>query len=245
MNNEIIKLNNVTKVYKLYKDNKKRLLSIFVKDVKYIKKHAIKNVSLKIKRGEAVAVLGKNGAGKSTLLKLISEVAFPTEGQVEVRGKVNALLELSVGFIPELTGRENIYLKGQIQGMTDKEIKEIEENIISFAELEEYIDQPIRTYSSGMKARLGFSIFVNMKSEILIIDEALSVGDQEFKEKCINKIKGLIKEENKTLLFVTHNKKMAQRICDRGIILDRGELLFDGNLQNAIQVYNNNVKKGE
>ena len=173
----VIEFKNVCKTYKLFKNSKKRFFSIFSKRVKYTPKKAVDNVSFKIKRGESVALLGKNGAGKSTILKMITGVTFPTSGEIDVNGRVSALLELTSGFDPEFTGRENIYLKGQILGLDDDEIKKLEPTIIDFAELEEYIDQPVRTYSSGMKARLGFSINVNIEPEILIVDEALSVGD--------------------------------------------------------------------
>ena len=154
----VIKFNHVTKRYKLYKNDKQRLLGIFLKNVKYKEKNAVDDVTFDIKRGESVAIFGKNGAGKSTILKMITGVAFQTTGDIEVNGRVSALLELTAGFDPEFTGRENIYLKGQILGLNDSEIKKIENKIVNFAELEEYIDQPVRTYSSGMKARLGFSI---------------------------------------------------------------------------------------
>ena len=156
--------------------------------------------------------------GKSTILKIITGVCFPTEGEVEVNGIVSALLELTTGFDPEFTGRENIYLKGQIMGLQETEIASLEQTIIDFAEIGEYIDQPIRTYSSGMKARLGFSLSVNIKPEILIVDEALSVGDEEFKNKCLTKIEELIRE-GITLLFVTHSTNTAKKFCTRGIFL--------------------------
>ena len=184
MNNDdvVIEFDHVTKMYKLFKNDKKRLLYTFCKKIKYKEKRAVNDVSFKIKRGEAVALFGKNGAGKSTVLKMITGVCFPTEGEIKVKGRVSALLELTSGFDPEFTGRENIYLKGQLLGLKDSEIRELEQDIIDFAGISEYIDQPVRTYSSGMKARLGFSISVNIRPEILIVDEALSVGDEEFKK---------------------------------------------------------------
>ena len=149
----VIEFKNVCKTYKLFKNSKKRFFSIFSKKVKYTQKKAVDNVSFQIKRGEAVALLGKNGAGKSTILKIITGVVYSTSGEVNVKGRVSALLELTSGFDPEFTGRENIYLKGQILGLDDSEIRKLEPKIVEFAELEEYIDQPVRTYSSGMKAR--------------------------------------------------------------------------------------------
>lgn len=221
---------------------KKRFASLFFKNIKVKEKRAVDNVSLKINKGEAVAIFGKNGAGKSTILKMITGVTFPTEGNVTVNGRVSALLELTSGFDQEFTGRENIYLKGQILGLKNKEIKELEQIIIDFAELEEYIDQPVRTYSSGMKARLGFSINVNIKPEILIVDEALSVGDESFKKKCIKKIKEIILKENVTLLFVTHSTSVAKEFCSRGIVMKQGKIIYDGEIKNAIDNYNKTIK---
>ena len=184
----VIKFDGVTKRYKRYKDDRQRLHAVFNKRVKPKIKEAICDMTFDIKRGESVALFGRNGAGKSTILKMITEVAFPTTGEIKVNGRVSALLELTSGFDPEFTGRENIYLKGQLLGLDTEEIKELEPTIIEFAQLDDYIDQPVRTYSSGMKARLGFSINVNIEPEILIVDEALSVGDEEFRRKCIRKI---------------------------------------------------------
>ena len=239
---EIIEFKNVTKIYKLFKNDKKRFVSLFFKNIKVKEKRAVDNVSFKINKGEAVAIFGKNGAGKSTILKMITGVTFPTEGNVTVNGRVRALLELTSGFDQEFTGRENIYLKGQILGLKNKEIQELEQTIIDFAELEEYIDQPVRTYSSGMKARLGFSINVNIKPEILIVDEALSVGDESFKKKCIKKIKEIILKENVTLLFVTHSASVAKEFCSRGIVMKQGKIIYDGEIKNAIDNYNKTIK---
>ena len=238
----VIKFNHVTKRYKLYKNDKQRLLGIFLKNVKYKEKNAVDDVTFDIKRGESVAIFGKNGAGKSTILKMITGVAFQTTGEIEVNGRVSALLELTAGFDPEFTGRENIYLKGQILGLNDSEIKKIENKIVNFAELEEYIDQPVRTYSSGMKARLGFSINVNIEPEILIVDEALSVGDEQFKNKCIKQINKLIKKENVTLLFVTHSTATATEFCKRGLIMKKGKLIFDGDIKDAEAKYKDMIK---
>ena len=239
---EVIEFKNVTKIYKLFKNDKKRFASLFFKNIKVKEKRAVDNVSLKINKGEAVAIFGKNGAGKSTILKMITGVTFPTEGNVTVNGRVSALLELTSGFDQEFTGRENIYLKGQILGLKNKEIQELEQTIIDFAELQEYIDQPVRTYSSGMKARLGFSINVNIKPEILIVDEALSVGDESFKKKCIKKIKEIILKENVTLLFVTHSTSVAKEFCSRGIVMKQGKIIYDGEIKNAIDNYNKTIK---
>ena len=238
----VIRFKDVTKKYKLYKNDKKRFLGIFLKNIAHKDKNAVDDVSFEIKRGESVAIFGKNGAGKSTILKMITGVAFQTNGNIEVNGRVSALLELTAGFDPEFTGRENIYLKGQILGLNDDEIKKLEKTIVNFAELEEYIDQPVRTYSSGMKARLGFSINVNIEPEILIVDEALSVGDEQFKNKCINKINKLLKKDNITLLFVTHSTSTAAEFCKRGLIMKKGKLIFDGEISKAEEKYKDMIK---
>lgn len=242
MSKNVIEFKNVSKVYKLYKNDKRRLLGIFLKKIPYKEKRAVNDVSFNIKKGEAVAIFGKNGAGKSTILKMITGVTFPTYGEIKVKGRVSALLELTSGFDPEFTGRENIYLKGRILGLKEKEINKLEPRIVEFAELEEYIDQPVRTYSSGMKARLGFSINVNIEPEILIVDEALSVGDEAFKKKCMKKINEIIEEDNVTLLFVTHATGVAKEFCKRGIVMQNGKIICDIDIDKAIDVYNETLK---
>lgn len=238
----VIEFKNVSKVYKLYKNDKKRFKAIFFKNTPCKRKKAVDNVSFKIHKGESVALFGKNGAGKSTILKMITEVAFPTSGDIIIDGRVSALLELTSGFDPEFTGRENIYLKGQILGLSNDDIKRLEPTIIEFAELDDYIDQPVRTYSSGMKARLGFSINVNIEPEILIVDEALSVGDEEFRRKCIKKINELIEKDNVTLLYVTHATKTAKDFCKRGMVMQKGKLVFDGDIEQAMSIYDATIK---
>ena len=242
MSKTVIEFKNVSKTYKLYKNDKRRLLSIFIKGIPYKEKRAVNNVSFEIKKGEAVAIFGKNGAGKSTILKMITGVTFPTTGKINVKGRVSALLELTSGFDPEFTGRENIYLKGRILGLKEEEISELEPKIVEFAELEEYIDQPVRTYSSGMKARLGFSVNVNIEPEILIVDEALSVGDEAFKKKCTNKINEIIEKDNVTLLFVTHSTGVAKEFCKRGIVMKQGKIVCDTNIDEAIEKYKESIK---
>ena len=239
----VISFNKVSKIYKLYSSNKTRLLGIFIKKVPYKKKKAVNDVSFTINRGESVALFGKNGAGKSTILKMITGVTFPTSGDIKVEGRVSALLELTSGFDQEFSGRENIYLKGHILGLKDSEIKALESTIIEFSELEDYIDQPVRTYSSGMKSRLGFAINVNIKPEILIVDEALSVGDAAFKNKCKEKVNEIIKNDNVTLLFVTHQTAVAEEFCERGIVMKDGKLVFDGAVADAAKKYDELYKK--
>ena len=243
MSDIVIKFDHVTKTYKLFKNDKRRLLHTFIKKIKYKEKKAVNDVSFEVGRGESVALFGKNGAGKSTILKMITGVTFPSSGEITVNGRVSALLELTSGFDPEFTGRENIYLKGQLLGLKNSEIESLEDEIVKFAEIEEYIDQPVRTYSSGMKARLGFSLNVNIRPEILIVDAALSVGDEEFKNKCIKKVNEIINKDNVTLLFVTHSTHMAKEFCKRGIVMENGKKTFDGSIGDAIARYSKTLKK--
>ncbi len=236
-NKVVIEFKNVTKRYKLYKNDKQRLFAVFSKRVKYKEKLAVNDVSFQIRQGESVAFLGKNGAGKSTILKMMTEVAFPTSGEIMIDGRVSALLELSSGFDMEMTGRDNIYLKGQLYGLKNSEIAELEDTIVEFAELDEYIDQPVRTYSSGMRARLGFAVSINIRPEILIVDEALSVGDKEFRKKCRQKVNEIIEKNNVTLVFVTHSISMAKEFCKRGIVMKKGKLVYDSDINDAIKFY--------
>ena len=237
----IICFKDVTKEYTLYKNDRDRFKALFIPS-KNAKKHlALKHVDLKIYKGESVGIIGDNGAGKSTLLKMITGVTFPTEGEITVHGKVAALLELTAGFSLEMTGRENIYLKGYILGLKDAYIAQIEERIIDFAQLGEYIDQPVRTYSSGMKMRLGFAINVNIDPDILVVDEALSVGDKKFKQKCKNKINEIIKS-GVTVLFVSHSMESVREICPRAIYLKKGEIMYDGKMEEALSRYNSDKK---
>ena len=239
----VIRFDHVTKTYNLYKNDRGRFLGIF----NYKKKgtflgsiNASEDLSFEVKKGEAVAFLGRNGAGKSTALKMVTGVTHPTSGEVEVKGRVSALLELTAGFDMQLTGRENISLRGQILGLTRAEIKELEPKIIDFAELGLYIDQPMRTYSSGMKARLGFAFAVAIDPEILVVDEALSVGDRAFQRKCIARIREIMMDENVTVLFVTHTSATAKEFCSRGIVLDHGKKMFDDAIEAATAYYEKN-----
>ncbi len=245
MSNTVIEFKNVTKTYKLFKSDRQRFKSIFSKKASYKKKVAVNNLSFKIEKGESVALFGKNGAGKSTILKMITGVAYPTSGEITVNGRVSALLELTAGFDPEFTGRENIYFRGQLFGMSNDEIRELEPEIVDFADLNDYIDQPVRTYSSGMKARLGFAINVSIKPEILIVDEALSVGDSEFKKKCLEKINQIVGEKDVTFLFVTHSTGVAKSFCKRGMVMRQGKLLFDSSIDEAIDFYQKTLEEDE
>lgn len=233
----VVEFKNVSKVYKLYKSDKARFKALFSKKTKHKNKRAAKNLSFQIHRGESVAFFGRNGAGKSTILKMVTGVTYPTEGEVIVNGQVCALLELGAGFDSESTGRENIRLKCSLMGMTDDEIDEVENDIVEFADIDEYIDQPLRSYSSGMKARLGFAISVNSRPEILICDEALSVGDKDFRKKCRDKVAEIMADESVTLLFVTHSTTTAKDFCKRGIVMQKGKLMYDGDIDDAIEFY--------
>jgi len=241
-NEVVIEFKNVSKTYKLYKNDQHRLLSVFYSKVPYSAKLASDNLSFAIRRGESVAFFGRNGAGKSTILKLITQTAFPESGEVFVKGRVSALLGLTVGFDPEFTGRENIHLKGQLMGLHNSEIEKMEPDIIEFADIEEYIDQPVRTYSSGMKARLGFALCVATNPEILIVDEALSVGDADFRQKCLERIRRMSEDENITLLFVTHAERMAEQFCERGIFLKNGRIVCDGPVHEVYAKYMASLK---
>lgn len=232
----VIKFSNVCKTYTLYKSDQERFRALFIKPRHPILHKALDHVSFEVHKGEAVGIMGDNGCGKSTLLKTVTGVTFPDEGDVYVQGMVAALLELTAGFSTEMTGRENIYLKGYILGLNDDEIKIIEENVVDFAELGEYIDQPVRTYSSGMKMRLGFAINVNISPDILVVDEALAVGDAAFKAKCKNKIREII-ETGVTVLFVSHNAAQVEEICERSIYMKKGVVMFDGPTKETHLVY--------
>lgn len=236
MEKPIISFKNVSKEYTLYKNNQERFRALFVKPKNAKINKALNNVSLEIHKGESVGIIGDNGAGKSTLLKMITGVAFPTEGEVEVEGKVAALLELTAGFSLEMTGRENIYLKGYILGLSDEYIRTIEERIIDFAQLGDYIDQPVRTYSSGMRLRLGFAINVNIEPDILVVDEALAVGDASFKRKCKDKINEII-QSGVTVLYVSHNEASVAEVCNRAIFLKKGQVMYDGDIPTAFEKY--------
>ena len=233
-----IEVKNLTKIYHLYdspKDRLKEALNPFKKSYHH-DFYAMKNVSFKIHRGETVGIVGKNGAGKSTLLKMITGVLTPTSGEIKTYGKISSLLELGAGFNPEMTGLENIYLNGTIMGYSKEEMDEKVDAILEFADIGEFIHQPVKMYSSGMFARLAFSVSINVDPDILIVDEALSVGDMAFQMKCYKKFQEF-QEQNKTILFVTHALDTVIRYCSRGIVIDNGELIFDSSPKEAVDVF--------
>lgn len=223
--NTAIKVQNLTKTYKLYDKPMDRLKeSLHPLKKKYHKDfYALNDVSFEIKKGETVGIIGKNGSGKSTLLKIITGVLTPTSGRVNVHGKISAILELGAGFNNEMTGIENIYLNTSINGMNKQATNKIIDEIVDFAELGEHIYQPIKTYSSGMKARLAFGVAINVDPEILIVDEALSVGDVRFQQKCLRRMEEF-KAQNKTILFVSHSTGMIERFCDRAVWIHEGNI---------------------
>lgn len=203
---------------------------------------ALRDITLEIKKGEAVGIIGKNGAGKSTLLKVLSNITEPTKGRIEIFGRVASLLEVGTGFNPELTGRENIYLNGTILGMTKKEIDRKFDEIIDFSGVEQFIDTPIKRYSSGMKVRLAFAVAAHLEPEILIIDEVLAVGDMEFQRKCLGKMDEISKNDGRTILFVSHNMSAVKTLCDRAVLLKNGLVTSVGSSDNVINDYMNAFK---
>lgn len=235
-----VKFKHVTKTYRLYRNDRVRFASTFLPHIKYDEVHANNDLSFTIKRGESVAFLGSNGAGKSTALKIITGVTTPTSGIAEVHGRVSALLDLSAGFDPHLTGHENLKLRARLWGLSEAEIAELLPEITDFAEIGKYIDQPMRTYSAGMKARLGFAFASSLKPDILILDEVLAVGDRNFSKKSLARMQDIISNEGVTLLFVTHSLSSAEKFCKRALVIDHGTLQFDGPIDKGIAFY----KKG-
>lgn len=202
--------------------------------------YALSDVSFEVKRGEAVGIIGHNGAGKSTLLKLITRVTGPTDGTISLNGRVASMLEVGTGFHPELTGRENIYMNGAILGMTRSEIDAKLEEIIEFSEVRQFIDTPVKRYSSGMYVKLAFSVAAHLNSEIVIMDEVLAVGDMAFQKKCLTKMREAAKVENRTVLYVSHNMNTIRQLCDRVIVLEKGRVIFDGDVDEGIAIYAGN-----
>lgn len=237
-NETMIKITDLVKEYKMYARKKDRIMEAVFPKVN--NRHgvfkAMDHVDLELKKGEILGILGKNGAGKSTLLKMITGVVIPTSGTIEIKGKVSSLLELGIGFNPDLTGVENIYQHGQVMGMTNEQIEAKKQEIIDFADIGDHLYQPVKTYSSGMFARLAFACAINVDPEILIVDEALSVGDMSFQLKCFKKFEEF-KKQGKTILFVTHSVGEVLRNCTRSIILENGRKIFDGDVKTGVDKY--------
>lgn len=233
-----ISVKNVTKEFTIYEDKayflKERLANL--KRSKKRKHVVLNDVSCEIKRGETVALIGVNGSGKSTLLKLMTKIIYPEKGSIEINGKVSSLLELGAGFNTDFTGRENIYFNASIYGLGKRDVDQIIDRIIEFSELGEFIDAPVRTYSSGMYMRLAFSIAINVEAEILLIDEILAVGDSHFQAKCLAKMKEL-KDKKVTMVFVSHSMPTVQEFCSRAIWLYNGEIRLDGDTETVAVEY--------
>ena len=246
-----IKIENLTKVYHLYdrpQDIIKELFHPFRKSYHH-DFYAMDDVSFSIPKGQTIGIIGKNGAGKSTLLKMITGVLTPTKGTITTQGKIASLLELGAGFSPEMTGLENIFLNGTLMGFSKQEIDHKIEDILEFADIGEFIHQPVKMYSSGMFARLAFAVSINVEPDILIVDEALSVGDMAFQMKCFKKFQDFQKE-GRTILFVTHSLDTVLRYCTRGIVIDEGKIVFDNTPKLAVDAFkkvlsNNFYKKEE
>lgn len=257
MNETVIKVENVYKKYKLGaigggtlrgdlqswwaqvrgKEDPNAMIGIDVntKNKTFL---ALKGISFDVKKGETLAIIGGNGAGKSTTLKLLSRVTAPTQGTIKINGRISSLLEVGTGFHPELTGRENIYLNGAILGMSNEEVDSKIEDIIEFSECREFIDTPVKRYSSGMFVKLAFSVAAHLDSEILIMDEVLAVGDMKFQKKCIEKMLDIAKS-GRTILYVSHNMNTIRRLCNRAIVLDKGSVKYKGDVETAINLYLN------
>ena len=198
---------------------------------------ALDDISFEVRKGEALGIIGHNGAGKSTLLKLLSRVTAPTEGTISYNGRIASMLEVGTGFHPELTGRENVYMNGAILGMTKAEIDRKFDKIVEFAEMEKFIDTPVKRYSSGMYVKLAFAVAAHLDSEIMVMDEVLAVGDMKFQQKCLGKMGDAAGSEGRTVLYVSHNMNTIRQLCTRCIVLDHGKLVFDGDTERAIEIY--------
>ena len=256
MSELMLKIENVKKEYKLgqiggttLRDELQRLSAKIRKKEDPTRKVGAKNynqgekfmalngVSFEVKKGERVGIIGHNGAGKSTLLKLISRITAPTKGTISLNGRVASMLEVGTGFHPELTGRENVYMNGAILGMTKKEIDRKIDDIIDFSEVRQFIDTPVKRYSSGMYVKLAFSVAAHLDSEIMIMDEVLAVGDMAFQQKCLNKMRDVSNSEGRTILYVSHNMNTIRNLCERVIVLSKGQKIFDGDVEEGINYY--------
>ncbi|OQC16054.1 MAG: Teichoic acids export ATP-binding protein TagH [Lentisphaerae bacterium ADurb.Bin082] len=249
MSNIAIKIENVSKEYCLgaiggttLRDEMHRLADkVFHRmpvNADYGKKFmALQNINLEVKKGERLGIIGHNGAGKSTLLKLLSRVTAPTTGSISYNGRISSMLEVGTGFHGELTGRENIYMNGAILGMTKREIDSKIDQIIDFAEMQQFIDTPVKRYSSGMYVKLAFAVAAHLDNEILIMDEVLAVGDMKFQQKCLGKMGDASAQDGKTILYVSHNMNTVRQLCERCVVMEHGKIIFDGNVDDAVDIY--------
>lgn len=239
---EMVRVKNLGKKFQKVKTRDLEFPTIYdrltnFKQPKYEEFWALQNVNFALDKGKVLGVVGVNGAGKSTLFKILSQITRPTTGEVELNGRVSSLLEVGTGFHPELSGRENIYLNGAILGMKQAEIRQHFGEIVEFSGVGDFIDQPVKHYSSGMYMRLAFAIAAHLTSEIMIIDEVLAVGDTDFQKKCLQKTKQLVKDEGRTVLLVSHNLQSVAALCDRCLWLDKGEIQADGKTATVIEKY--------
>ena len=256
MNETVICIDNVKKQYRLgtigggtlkgdlqswwarvrHKDDPNSIIGadVYAKNEKFL---ALDGVSFEVKKGETIGLIGGNGAGKSTLLKLLSRITAPTSGEIRVKGKISSMLEVGTGFHPELTGRENIYLNGAILGMKRKEVDERIEKIIEFSECGQFIDTPVKRYSSGMFVKLAFSVAAHLDCDIMLMDEVLAVGDMAFQKKCIDKMVSVARDEGKTIIYVSHNMQTIRQLCNRCVVLKKGKVIFDGDVEKGIDIY--------
>lgn len=236
--NNAIEVKNMTKQFDVYFDKANTLKEklLFWKRGNKEVRTVLKDINIDIKKGETVALIGTNGSGKSTMLKLMTKIIYPTKGTVSTKGKLTSLLELGAGFHPDFSGRENIYFNASIFGLSKKEIDRRLDDIIAFSELEEFIDNPVRTYSSGMYMRLAFSVAINVDADILLIDEILAVGDQHFQDKCFKKLEDL-RDSNKTIVIVTHSLDSVKKLCNRAIWIKDGIVEEDGDTKMVVEKY--------
>ena len=237
-NENAIEVKNMTKKFDVYYDKANTLkekIMFWSRNNKEVRT-VLRNINIDIKKGETVALVGTNGSGKSTLLKLMTKIIYPTTGKVNTSGKLTSLLELGAGFHQDFSGRENIYFNASIFGLSKKEIDSRINDIIKFSELEDFIDNPVRTYSSGMYMRLAFSVAINVDADILLIDEILAVGDKHFQDKCLSKLRSL-KDSDKTIGIVSHNVESVSKICNRAIWLYNGEVKMDGKCNDVVDAY--------
>jgi ABC-2 type transport system ATP-binding protein len=243
-----IKVENVGKTFKLPHEKQSSIKSMFINAFRskkgYELQKALNGVSFEIKKGEFFGIVGRNGSGKSTLLKLLAGIYTPTSGQVHVRGSLTPFIELGVGFSPELTGRENVFLNGALLGFNRNDMQKMYTDIVEFAELERFMDQKLKNYSSGMQVRLAFSIAIRAQSDILLLDEVLAVGDEAFQRKCYDYFESL-KREKKTVIIVTHDMAAIERFCDRGILIEGGEVVIDGTAKQIVKGYRRIFEKDQ
>ena len=244
-----IELTDISKKFKIYhakEVNLKYALINWIRGAKsrYDEFWALQGVNISVRAGETVGLIGRNGSGKSSLLKIIGKILYPTSGRVQTRGSIASLIELGAGFHPELTGRENIYINSSILGFSRKEIGRKFDEIVEFSELRQFIDNPIKSYSSGMYLRLGFAVAINVDPDILLIDEILAVGDESFQAKCIRKIEEF-KKKGKTIIYVSHDLDSVEMICDQVCLLDHGKLICSGRPSNGIQAYHDLLKTSD